>query len=98
MKVTILMGSFRPEGNTATFTSTVIEQLESSGAAVEYIELKDLHIEPCTACWTCQNVFDGPGCPKTDETISFLCFFLILNISKGFAQKSLHRICAQIQV
>lgn len=67
MKVTILMGSFRPEGNTATFTSTVIDQLESKGAVVDYITLKDKLIEPCTACWTCQDVFNGPGCPKKDD-------------------------------
>jgi len=41
--------------------------LKRFGADVDYITLKDKHIEPCTACWTCQNIFEEPGCPKNDD-------------------------------
>lgn len=54
------MGSFRDSGNTATLTSTVIRELENLGGEVEYIKLADKNLEPCTECWTCQNIFEGP--------------------------------------
>ena len=61
------MGSFREKGNTATLTSTVIRELENNDVEVDYITLKDKHIEPCTACWKCQEIFDSPGCSKVDD-------------------------------
>ncbi|MCH4886218.1 flavodoxin family protein [Acidaminobacter sp. JC074] len=67
MRVCILMGSFRKDRNTETLTKTLIRSLEEEGIEVDYITLRDKHIEPCTACWTCQDVFDGPGCPKEDD-------------------------------
>lgn len=66
MNVCILMGSFRKDGNTETFTKTIMNVLESE-MNVEYITLRDKDIKPCTACWTCQDIFDGPGCPKEDD-------------------------------
>lgn len=67
MKACILMGSFREEGNTATLTQTVINEFENLNIDVEYITITDKNIEPCTACWTCQDIFEGPGCPKKDD-------------------------------
>ncbi len=67
MQVCILMGSFRKKGNTATLLQPFIKELEKLGASIEYITLCDMHLEPCTACWTCQDIFDKPGCPKQDD-------------------------------
>jgi len=67
LKVTILMGSFRKEGNTATLLRPFIKELEKLGAEIDYITVSKMHIEPCTACWTCQDIFESPGCPKSDD-------------------------------
>jgi multimeric flavodoxin WrbA len=67
MKISILSASFREKGNTETLMQPFIAELKRLGATVDVVTLRDLHIEPCTACWTCQNVFDGPGCPKDDD-------------------------------
>jgi multimeric flavodoxin WrbA len=67
MKFSILMGSYRLEGNTATLLRPFIVELESLGAQVDYIPTAPRRIEPCTACWQCQNRFDGPGCSKDDD-------------------------------
>ncbi len=67
MNVCILMGSPRPTGNTATLLQPFIAELEALGAEVEYIPLFERHIEPCRACWTCQNIHDRPGCPQRDD-------------------------------
>lgn len=66
MRVLILMGSFRHNGNTATFLQPFIKELNNLNVEVEYITLTDKEIEPCNACWACQDVFDGYGCPKND--------------------------------
>lgn len=67
MKVSILFGSLRSNSNTALLLQPFVAELKSLGVDVDYITLKELHIEPCTACWTCQNVFEEPGCPKNDD-------------------------------
>lgn len=67
MKFTILQGSFRPMGNTETLLESFQEVMLSTGHTFDRFDLRDMVLEPCTACWTCQNVFDGPGCPKDDD-------------------------------
>jgi multimeric flavodoxin WrbA len=67
MKICILMGSYRLEGNTAALLRPFIAELERLGAEVDCIPTALLRIEPCTACWQCQNRFDGPGCSKDDD-------------------------------
>lgn len=67
MKFTILQGSFRSLGNTESLLGTMQEEIEKTRHTYERFDLRNLHIEACTACWTCQNVFDGPGCPKKDD-------------------------------
>ncbi|MBU3144596.1 flavodoxin family protein [Clostridium sp. CF012] len=66
MRVLILMGSFRHNGNAATFLKPFIDKLKSMDVEVEYVTLTDKNISYCDACWTCQDVFDGYGCPKKD--------------------------------
>lgn len=67
MRVCILFGSLRNNSNTAILLQPFIDELKRLGAEVDYLTIKDMHIEPCTACWTCQNVFEEPGCPKNDD-------------------------------
>lgn len=67
MKITILMGSYRAAGNTAALLRPFTTELERLGADVAQLPVARMRIEPCTACWQCQDRFDGPGCPKDDD-------------------------------
>ena len=67
MKVCILMGSPRLQGNTATLLKPFIDRLVEKEAVVEYITLSDKHIEPCIDCRVCQNIYDSFGCPLKDD-------------------------------
>ena len=67
MNICILFGSLRNNINTDLLLQPFEAELRRLGNQVERITLRDLHIEPCTACWTCQDVFEGPGCPKQDD-------------------------------
>jgi multimeric flavodoxin WrbA len=67
MKICILFGSLRDNSNTGLLLQPFTTELKRLGAEVDYITLKDLNIEPCTACGTCQNIFEEPGCPKRDD-------------------------------
>lgn len=67
MKVCILMGSPRLQGNTAELLKPFITELEESGSDIVYITLADKHISPCQACYTCQNITGEYGCRLQDE-------------------------------
>jgi multimeric flavodoxin WrbA len=69
MNICILMGSPRENGNTATLLKPFIKEIKDLGADVEYITLYDKHIEPCRACWVCQNIFEEPGCSQKDDML-----------------------------
>ena len=64
VKILILMGSPRKQGNTAALLRPFREELERLGAETETIWLYDQDILPCVACRTCQRdwtVFAAPG-------------------------------------
>ncbi|MHB1395093.1 MAG: flavodoxin family protein [Clostridia bacterium] len=67
MRICILFGSLRENSNTGLLLQPFTAELKRLGAEVDFVTLKDKHIEPCTACWTCQNVFEEPGCPNNDD-------------------------------
>ena len=67
MKVCILMGSPRKEGNTAALLAPFCEELNSRGADVELHWLYDLNIRPCTACRACQGDWTVFGCAQKDD-------------------------------
>lgn len=67
MKITILLGHVRNNSNTAIVVKHFIEEISSLGIEVDPIVIKDLKIEHCSACWTCQDIFDRPGCPIEDD-------------------------------
>ncbi len=67
MKVLILMGSPRKEGNTAALLQPFCEELERLGAETEPVRLYDCDIRPCTACRACQQDWTVFGCPQQDD-------------------------------
>ena len=69
MRICILFGSLRSNSNTGLLLKPFMEEMEDLGVEIDYITLRDKHIEPCTGCWTCQNIFKEPGCPKEDDMI-----------------------------
>lgn len=67
MKVLILMGSPRLNGNTAELCKPLIEELEKECAEVHYLTLADKLINPCKGCYACQNVEGEYGCVQKDD-------------------------------
>ena len=67
MKFTVLMGSPRLQGNTATLCRPFLEELRACGAQVRYVTLADKRILPCRGCYVCQNVQDEYGCVLHDD-------------------------------
>ncbi len=67
MKISILYGSLRDNSNTKKLLLPFMDELKRHKAELDFITVKNLHIEPCTACWVCQDIFSKPGCPKNDD-------------------------------
>lgn len=67
MKICILMGSPRKNGNTASVIPHLMATLSMGGAEVEYIWLQDKKIEPCIACRSCQKDHSVFGCIHKDD-------------------------------
>lgn len=67
MKVCILMGSPRKEGNTAALAAPFVETLKSKGAEVTTFDVYDMDLRPCVACRTCQKDWTIFGCPQQDD-------------------------------
>lgn len=67
MNILILMGSPRLNGNTAELCKPFMEQLRTRGAEVKYIPLDNKQINPCRACYACQNVQGEYGCVQQDD-------------------------------
>lgn len=67
MRVCILMGSPRPNGNTTELCKPFIEELTQNHVEVDYITLHDKVIEPCRGCYYCQDVAGEYGCVQQDD-------------------------------
>lgn len=67
MKVLVLMGSPRKQGNTAALLKPFCEELESGGAEVETVWLYGRDIRPCVACRACQKDWSVFGCAQKDD-------------------------------
>ncbi|HJF98490.1 MAG TPA: flavodoxin family protein [Bacteroides clarus] len=65
MKVIGINGSSHKEGNTAIIINMVFEELNKAGIETELIQLVDIDIQPCRACFACKGrgncVFKGDG-------------------------------------
>ena len=55
MKVIGINGSARKDGNTAIIIRTIFEELNKNGIDTELIQLADMDIEPCRACFACKG-------------------------------------------
>ncbi len=60
MKIAVLLGSPRKNGNSETIVQAIVAPLEQNGALVEYIRLNDLALQPCQGCG---------GCDKTGKCV-----------------------------
>lgn len=67
MKVCILMGSPRPNGNTASLLKPFVSELKKYNAEIYEIDLHSKSIKPCTGCGVCQDIPDAFGCPQEDD-------------------------------
>lgn len=67
MRVCILMGSPRKNGNTNALRLPFQDELEQLGHTVNTHWLYGLDIRPCTACRTCQRDWSRMGCAIRDD-------------------------------
>lgn len=67
MKICILMGSPRLNGNTAELLKPFINELHAGGAQTVHMTLADKHISSCKACYACQQVSGEYGCFQQDD-------------------------------
>ena len=67
MNVTIIQGSPRKNGNTATLVAAVAGRLHAGGVALSSAYLHGMELAPCNGCMACQKVEDAPGCVIKDD-------------------------------
>ena len=66
MQITVIQGSPRKSGNTATLVSSTMERLGAAAPAVDVAYLHGMGIAPCNGCMACQKTADAPGCVIDD--------------------------------
>ncbi|NLP29939.1 MAG: flavodoxin family protein [Clostridiales bacterium] len=67
MKLCILMGSPRKDGNTIKLVKTFIEEIKVNKGECDLIWLYDKHIKPCIGCRNCQKDWTNFGCRFKDD-------------------------------
>ena len=67
MRVCILMGSPRLNGNTAELCKPFIDELKQNNVEVQYITLHDKNIASCLGCYHCQRKADEYGCSQKND-------------------------------
>jgi len=67
MKICVLMGSPRLNGNTAELLKPFIGELKENGVEVVHITLADKNISSCLGCYSCQDVSGEYGCIQQDD-------------------------------
>ena len=67
MKVCIINGSPRRDGNTEEVLKPFRQKLTELGARVDDIFLKDWRVAPCLECYACQDVQGEYGCVQKDD-------------------------------
>lgn len=67
MKLTVLMGSPRPNGNTAALLKPFLDECGRMGAETCCFRLDGMKLVPCRGCMACQEVPDGLGCVQEDD-------------------------------
>jgi len=66
IKVLVLLGSPRKNGNSTILAREIAKGAESAGAAVEILYINGMNIKPCQGCWTCQKK-ESKGCAIDDD-------------------------------
>ncbi len=69
MKVVAFNGSARPRGNCAIMIREVFKPLERQGIKTELVQLSELTIEPCRACYQCAENRDQ-RCALGDDDLN----------------------------
>ena len=72
MKICILMGSPRLQGNTVELLKPFLSELERNQAEITYIPLATKNILPCLGCYACQQVNDSYGCIQEDDVVEIM--------------------------
>lgn len=67
MKVSILMGSPRKNGNTNAILTPFMDEWKKAGHEADLFWLYDMDITGCTACRTCQKDWTRFGCRIEDD-------------------------------
>lgn len=67
MKLCVLMGSPRKDGNTAALTVPFLDECAALEVETEVVWLYDKKISPCMGCKACQDCLDGLGCVREDD-------------------------------
>ncbi len=67
MKCTIVFGSPRKKGNTASLLHPFIEELKSNGMKVDYYDVYEKGIQGCRACLRCQKDSKRVYCVIKDD-------------------------------
>ena len=67
MKVTVVFGSPRKNGNTASLLAPFVEELRNSGAETEIFDVYEKNIAGCRACLQCQKDKTKAYCVVEDD-------------------------------
>lgn len=66
MKIVLLSGSPRPEGNTVQVLRACADVIREQGVDAELLTLVGKNIRACTSCWACRKEQD---CPLADDAL-----------------------------
>ncbi len=67
MKATVIFGSPRKNGNTASLLAPFMDELEKAGAELEYFDVYEKNIADCRACLQCQRDMTRAYCVLNDD-------------------------------
>jgi multimeric flavodoxin WrbA len=65
MKLSVFLGSPRPNGNTDTLADKIVDGARSAGVETESAAIRNLDIHPCTGCDRCWK--NGKPCVFSDD-------------------------------
>jgi multimeric flavodoxin WrbA len=71
MKIVTIQGSPKKDGNTATALA-LFEKAVGGKHEVDHIEVPDLDMVGCQACYKCMQHTDEPGCATDDDALEVL--------------------------
>ena len=72
MRILLLSGSPRRQGNTVRILAQLAQKLEAQGHQVTPLSLADYTLKGCNGCSVCQGKLEEPGCVQTDDIAALL--------------------------